>query len=327
MGRETRMTNRTWVAALAGATAALAAAAPADAATTTARVAKPVSAAAATQTPFPLGTLYGGGFLPSSNPALPSVSSPKHPQLVSIRASQDRTQLNFYGDLVPNCSGGPVGAIFSVPASFNVPVNADGTFSGSEPYSTQGPSGRQDGTLTFAGRFKSADVVTGTVRLQTTAQSSGGAPFACDTGTRAFTVRDPRHAPGHGTPKRNARFFGYVSNIGEYGLHFRRSTRTIAYQAYTFGFVDNQCTSGHSRIGTTEFVTTGGRIRKGRFSISGRVTSDAGGGNTVRYKLKLAGRFARARLTGKLTASADFVNAGGQVQDHCAAKLPFWAER
>jgi hypothetical protein len=307
--------NRTFLAACAAVLLALLAATPAGASKRTYHL---HAADSATQTPFPLGALYGGGRL-----GFGKIDDPSD-QLVAIRVSQDRAQLNIVNVLNVDCADG--GFAHRAPIAYNVPLSADGSFSGSIPYHDHGPGGHEDGTFSYQGKFNGTDPAKGTSRLQFTVTLNGGGGTTCDTNAVKWEVRDPSSKPGSGRLKKKGAYYGVRSDTRQIEFRVGKSGKSIVDLYFTVFFDSGQCSAGYPALGQ---IGTGVpfKIKKGRFKKSGSIQLFLDPGAPT-YKWKLQGKFGKRRVSGTLQYTADLHDSSGNVTSHCASpKLPATLER
>jgi hypothetical protein len=155
------------------------------------------AAGAGAQTTLPEGgTLYGGGTLGSTyrpNGAHLDV------KFVTARVSDDVKAVHFYGDLNSVCKGykGAVTANFDA----EVPLGADGTFTGSGTKATQAHA--KNLKYDFSGKFDGTSAASGTASATFTFLSEGKS-YPCASGTARWQARsevkdsDPKPAPAAG---------------------------------------------------------------------------------------------------------------------------------
>jgi hypothetical protein len=206
--------------------------------------------------------------------------------------------------------------------AYNVPLNPDGTFSGSIPYHDSDPtSGHEDGTFSYSGKFSGTDPVKGVFRLHFATPGD-----TCDTGSVRYEMRDPFAAPGSGKLKKKAVYYGVQSDGRQIALRVDKKaqkTRNLYFDAF---FDKPQCTGrtpGLEKLGQSASI----KIKKGKFKKSGTERDELEPGSPT-YKWKLAGKFGKERVAGTLRYTADLEDEQGKVISHCTSpKLKVALER
>ena len=279
------------------------------------------SAPALAQAPAPPsfqgGTVYGGGQLGRRSPE-------RRIRFVSVRVSPERRLLRFYARFDAACPGLSQGA--AVSRIKEVPLAADGRFSGAEAYTEAGDLASQQGTWQFGGRFRGTDLARGTVRFQFTLRLSDGRSFQCDSGVVRWTVRDPLRAPGSGALRRSGAYVGHsakpapLPRFAPLLLRVSRDARRVA----TVAFVQTvRCRDNREHTVDPALLNT--RISRRRRSFAGTASyTNSSGGQTERITVTVKGRFTRRRVVGHLLVRTRIVRAGRQV-DACDSGRIRWA--
>ena len=311
--------TRTSLAAMAAAMATLVALVAAPVAGAYQRTSHLHAADSAQPQDFPKGALYGGGRLGQGKAFEPA------DQIVAIRLSQDRAQLNFFGTVNLDCNDGS--AAHRSPAAFNVPLKADGSFSGSIPYHDSGPAGHEDGTFSYQGKFTGTDPGKGTARLQFTVTLNNGGGGTCDTSSFPWEVRDPSQKPGSGRLAKKGGYYGIRSDTRDLEFRVGKSGKSVNDVYFDVPFDAGQCTGGVMPPSRAIGTAVPFKIKKGRFKTSSSIDLFLDSG-TPRYKWSIKGKFGKSRVTGTLQYTADVHDAQGNVVGHCASpKLTWRAER
>lgn len=273
---------------------------------------------AATPAGFEKGPLYGGGRLGGG----------ELDQLLTIRVSKDRKQLNLFPTVAATCGNGRV--VTRKPQALGVAVKSDGSFGGSSTYTATGESG----TLSYEGKFDGADPVTGTMRLEFTAGK-----LHCDTDRVAWRARAPSNEPGSGSAKKGASYFGTRRDGGAVEFRVGSGGRTVTHVFFEVRFTSAQCNGAApppaQGIGTTSPI----RIKDDEFRHAEGFYVWSGGApdaeppmpspaNRASIRWKIEAKFGKHRVEGVLGFTADLHDAQGRVMAHCdSPKAPIRLER
>jgi hypothetical protein len=282
------------------ATAGLAAAAPATAAT-------PVA-----------GALYGGGA---------STTDGDNAEYTTVRVEKRGTTLNFYGEWKVRCDGG--GQDLAYITAEHVRVKRNGAFAGKGTIKGSGPQGSQAGRFRFSGRFTSRHVVRGTAvaTLRQTLVAGGGA--ACTTGRFRFTAIDATQRGAVATAKPGAQYYGSTDQTYPALLRLDAQGTGLRYASLEYElrcdgqeqplFLDERMPGPSITLGTD-----------GRFHGTETFTSTATvGGNPLEITANLDGGFSASGLSGtwKLTGRILDAQTGAPIGSCASDDITFAAAR
>jgi hypothetical protein len=262
---------------------------------------------------FPKGPLYGGGRLGSG----------KTDQLLTLRVSEDRKQLNLFPTVLATCDNGR--AVTAKPTQLGVAVKGDGTFGGSAPY-----DGAQ-GTFSYSGKLEGDDPAEGVMRLQF---SSGKAK--CDTGEIGWTARAAAVEPGGGAQKKGARYYGLRQGKA---IAFRVAKGGNSVSRLVFEMQFSSCDGASPPPAQIVSTSSAIKIKDGGFSKAEGFYVWSGGApdsqppdsappDRASIRWKIEAEFGKDRVTGTLLYTADVHDSKGRDVGHCESpKAPIKLER
>jgi hypothetical protein len=238
--------------------------------------------------------------------------------------SPQRRLLRFYARFDAACPAFRQGANAS--RVKEVPLAADGSFSGAEAFTDAGAQASMRGTWQFGGRFRGADLARGTVRFQFTLRFNDGRSFQCDSGFVRWTVRDPLRAPGSGVLRRSGAYVGHSATpapLPTFAPLLLRVSRD-GKRVVTVAFVQRvRCSDNREHSVDPALLNL--RIGRRRHSFGGTASyAQTSGGQTERITVIVRGRFTRRRIVGRLRVRTRILRAGRQV-DACDSGRFRWA--